>query len=281
VEQVAHAFTPAPAGLERGDRARGRDHPGPGRPHHASDQQRAAPQQDARGKGPEGRQSGPETRNQQSGGHPQKGRDRQGRVPHREPAHEAEAREHPPAWRRGVAVESTEADEEGVSGDEGHEEVGGRAGGGHERHVGCAPCGQEGPGPARAPAPGPTHPASEEAHQDHEQERAGELVESVDGVGIPQGEARSEKVRVEGSVVWLIPEGGRELAPKNVAPHEQQDRVVVRNREGPGDPVQGATNGREGHDEGGGGKQAARSRAHENQSVPDLTTSVTPLSLDR
>jgi hypothetical protein len=110
--------------------------------------------------------------------------------------------------------------------------------------------------------------ARQPAHEQDEQRRAEELVEPVGGVVRQHGEEGREQVGVEGAVVGLVPEGRGELAPQHVAAHEEEDRVVVRDREPEARAVQLPPGRPEGRAEGEARPGHGARRAHGVQVYP-------------
>ncbi len=254
VGEVGHSLTPQPPGSNGGHRARRGRRAGAGRPDEPGDDQRARAEGQPRPEGDGSGRSGPQPGHEQPRPHPDEGGDGERGVPHRQPADESQPEDRPPSRRRHVSFERAKADEKWEAGDEGHEEIGRRTGRGHQSHVGRAPGGQERRRPPRAHA---AHLASEKARQHDEQKGAGELVEAEDRLVRAEGEARREQVGVEGSVVGLVPQRGRQLAAEDVPGHEKQDRVVVGDRQRPGHPVKGAPSDGEDREQGGDDEQSA------------------------
>ena len=143
------AAGPQPAWPHGGDRA-GRGHRGRTRRPDETRHEEGARAEGETGKAKEKGPARPKAGGQQPDAHAHERGDRQGRVPDRQTANEAEPGGHRrPQWSR-VAVELAQSGDERKAGDEGHHEV--RTGAGHERHVRGAHGGEEGGRPAGARA---------------------------------------------------------------------------------------------------------------------------------
>ena len=264
VAEVEEPLPPQPPGAEGGHRARRRDHLRARRADRPRDEERRGAEGQARGEGerswrasaagPRARAPAPSRRRRGSRARSSRRRGRRrGRGRRRARAPGTAARGRPVARQRGQGGDEREA------GDERHEEVRRRARGGHQRHVRRAPRGEERPRPAR----GRAAEAAGQQDDEHDEERgAQELVEAVGGVVRERGQQRRQQVGVEGAVVGLVPEGRRELAPEHVAAHQEEDRVVVRDRQVERRPVERPSRRREGGHEREDGQEAARGRAH-------------------
>ena len=119
------------------------------------------------------------------------------------------------------------------TGDERHQEVRRRPGGGHQGHVRRADRGQERPRPRRRSGPRPRGRAGPTSAT--RSSRAERLVEPEDRGGPRPGAARGQQVRVEGAVVGLVPEGRRPARRCRMwRAISKRDRVVVGDRQGEG-----------------------------------------------
>ncbi len=262
VREVEDALPPEPARADRRDRARGRRDLGARGADRARDDERRRAERRADGHDDRRKRARPQASDRQAEGHPGEGRDRERGVPDSEAADEAEAQQRPAA--ESAPLDRRERGEQREAGDERHQEVRRRAGGGHQRHVGCPPRGEERRRPARDPA---AQSPREQAREHDQQHRAHELVQAVRRVMGQKRDERRQQVGVQRAVVRLVPEDGRELAFQDVPPHQQQDRVVVGHGQTERRPVQRPAHEHEGQGQGQHGQDPPESGCATDQSL--------------